>query len=151
MWSPLWRTILSKEKIKEITNDMPRVKVSVYVPTELHRRAKYVSFEEGTTIQHVVENALQKALDPDHRPALVLRPKEMQTLFSQLRAILGSGNELFFNNCVSCIRGTYGLLLAEKRAQAQVVPIAYGSGQRQIRPKRTPRNPASEIQSETPS
>lgn len=105
---------------------MARIKVSVYVPSELHRRAKYLSFEQGTTIQHVVEDALQKALDPEHRPPTsALRPKEMQVLFAQLRDILQNGNEFLVNTCVSCIRGTFGLLEAERRAsQTAVVPIA---------------------------
>jgi hypothetical protein len=130
---------------------MPRVKVSVYVPADLHRRAKYVSFEQGTTIQNVVEGALQRALCPDQPQVPDLKPKEIQMLMSQLRKILQSGNELFITNCVSCIRGTFGLLEAETRnqaAQSDVVPIQSSSGNAADR-RRKREKPASHTLPET--
>lgn len=105
---------------------MARVKLSVSVPAELHRRAKYVSFETGSTIQRVVEDALHKTLDPNSRPkAHELKRKETQMLIAQLREVVQSGNELLTNACVSCIRSAHALLKESERkvAQAPVIPM----------------------------
>jgi hypothetical protein len=94
---------------------MAKIKLSAYIPAELHRLAKFESFEKGTTIQHVVEDALQRFLDPARSVVPVLKPKERQLLIAQLNEVLDSGNELYIANCLACIRGTFGLMKAEKR------------------------------------
>jgi hypothetical protein len=104
---------------------MSKVKLSVYVTADLHRQAKYLSFEKGTTIQHVVEDALQRSLDPKRTQAPVLKPKELRILISQFREIVQSGNELFIANCVASIRGTYALLKAERRTPESTI-VAIG-------------------------
>jgi hypothetical protein len=94
---------------------MSKVKLSVYVPEALHRQAKYASIERGTTIQHVVEDALQRSLDPGQSVVPIMKPKEVQLLINQFREILNSGHEFYMTTTAACIRGTFGLLQAERR------------------------------------
>jgi DNA-binding phage protein len=94
---------------------MAKVKLSVFVPPELHRQAKYAAIERGTTIQHVVEDSLQRSLDPTRSTAPGLKPKEVNMAHTQLNNILQSGNEDLINSCLACLRGGHGILqLAEK-------------------------------------
>jgi len=126
-----------------------RIKLSVYVPVELHRKAKYASFEHGTTIQKVVEDAMQEKFDPQHRsitPA-ILTPKEIKVLQAQLKQILERGDELAIANLVSAIRGNFKWLHIDRRpdetasAPAAALPASRADRKRRPRGRTETHNP----------
>lgn len=109
------RSICGKEK--ENGNEMAkRIRLSVYVPSDLHRQVKHASIDEGKTLQEVVGDALQAVLNPQRQlPRDKMRPKEIRMWQSQLKRILESGDELAIQNCTSCIKATVNWLDAEGR------------------------------------
>lgn len=107
---------------------MSRVKVSVYVPTELHKRAKHESIDKGTTMQHVMQDALQKLLAEQDAEVVELKPKEVKVLVEQLREVLASGKKVFIESCSSAVRGAHALLQYEKTLELHNVNKAADNG-----------------------
>lgn len=106
---------------------MSRVKVSVYVPTELHKRAKHESIDKGTTMQHVLQDALEKRLAEQDAQVVEMKPREAKVLIGQLREVLSSGKKVFIESCSSAIRGAHALLQYEKTLVPQNGNIADNS------------------------
>jgi hypothetical protein len=92
-----------------------KVRLSVYVPPELHRQVKHASIDEGKTLQEVVGDALESVLNPHRDTREKMRPKEVRMWQSQLKRILESGDQLAIQNCTSCIKATVNWLQAEGR------------------------------------
>ncbi len=92
-----------------------RIRLSVFVPPDLHRQVKHASIDEGKTVQEVVGDALQSVLNPGQAPLDKMRPKEIRMWQSQLKRVLQSGDQLAIQNCTSCIKATVNWLQAEGR------------------------------------
>jgi hypothetical protein len=113
-----------------------KVRISVYVPPELHRQIKYASVDNGKTLQEVVESALWAAVNPQAVKRTRMKPKEIQMWQAQLRRILESSDDLAIDNCTSCIKATVNWLEVEKRDFGDNVaptpsPKAQGNKKRQ--------------------
>lgn len=45
---------------------MEKVKISVYVDEDIHKRIKYKAFDDNLTVQAIVEEALTAYIKPEH-------------------------------------------------------------------------------------
>jgi len=107
-----------------------KIKASVYLPDDVHRRLKHVSVERRTSIQSLMEEITEAYLDAKDgaqgstEPAL--RPKsakEMRDWFARLKYVFESGNDLAILNCTATIRAMELWVEEGKKAAGGVTPI----------------------------
>ena len=95
-----------------------RVKVSVFLPEDVHRRLKLASVNRGTSIQKAMEDAAHAWIEPKSAPPTRMSSKEIRRWQAKLRGILESGDPLAMSNCTAGIAAMEAYLKERRNRDA---------------------------------